>query len=66
MTTPSLPATTSPVAGRHDEAGAKPGLRRLVVPTSSPAAPTDHRSRPSAPLDLGQRSRGRAIKDVVA
>ena len=66
MTTPSLPATSSPVAGRADEAGAKPALRRLVVPTSTPSTPTDQRPRPSAPLDLGQRSRGRAVKDVVA
>ena len=66
MTTPSLPATSSPVAGRTDETGAKPALRRLVVPTSTPSAPTDQRPRPSAPLDLGQRSRGRAVKDVVA
>ena len=65
MSTPSVPATESPVT---DRAGARPAIRTFVVSSAStaPTPPRDPGTTPSAPLDLGQRSTGRAVKDVIA
>jgi len=64
MTTPPVSAAESPV---HDRDGAAPALRRFEVRTAPAAVPpTDTAPRPSTPLELGHRSRGRAIKDVIA
>ena len=64
MTTPPVSAAESPV---HDREGAVPALRKFevrTVPTAAP--PTDSGPRPSTPLELGHKSRGRAVKDVIA
>jgi phosphate transport system permease protein len=63
MTTPPVSATDSPVT--HRDAGAS-ALRRFEVPASTAAAPSDRTPPPSTPFDLGHRSRGRAIKDILA
>ena len=64
MTTQPVSAAESPV---HDRDGAAPALRKFEVRTAPTAAPpTDSAPRPSTPLDLGHKSRGRAVKDVIA
>ena len=64
MTTQPLSAAESPV---HDRDGAAPALRKFEVRTAPSAVPpTDSAPRPSTPLDLGHKSRGRAVKDVIA
>jgi phosphate transport system permease protein len=65
MTTPPVSAADSPVTDRESAA---PALRKFAVraETAAVTPPADSSRRPSAPFDLGHRSRGRAIKDVVA
>ena len=64
MTTQPLSAAESPV---HDRDSAAPALRKFEVRTAPSALrPTDSAPRPSTPLDLGHKSRGRAVKDVIA
>jgi phosphate transport system permease protein len=64
MTTPPVSAAESPIQDR----GAAPALRKFAVRAETPVAapPTDSATRPSTPLDLGHKSRGRATKDVIA
>ena len=64
MTTQPLSAAESPV---HDRDSAAPALRKFEVRTAPSALrPTDSAPRPSTPLELGHKSRGRAVKDVIA
>jgi phosphate transport system permease protein len=65
MTTPPVSTTASPVQDR--ETGI-PAIRKFEVraPTAPPGGPPREAPRPVAPLDLGHRSRGRNVKDVIA
>jgi phosphate transport system permease protein len=66
MTTPPVSAAESPV---RDRADAVPALRKFAVRTATTppdGPPTDSTPQPSGPLQLEHKSRGRAIKDVVA
>jgi phosphate transport system permease protein len=62
MTTQPVSATESPVGARE----AAPTIRKFEVRAVSVPAPMDSAPRPSSPLDLGQRSRSRAVKDLIA
>lgn len=63
MTTPPVSAAESPVTDRDTAA---PSLPRLVVRTPPVTAPVGTTPRSPTPFDLGQRSRGRAVKDLIA
>ena len=62
MTTQPVSATESPVGDRESA----PTIRKFEVRAATSSAPQDSAPRPSTPLDLGHRSRGRAVKDVIA
>jgi phosphate transport system permease protein len=65
MTTQPVSPVESPVQDR--EAATPPAMRKFEVhATSATVSPSDSTPRSMSPLELGHRSRGRAIKDVVA
>ena len=63
MTTPPISAAQSPVTDRDT---GTPALRKLTVRTAPETPPADTTPKSSTPFDLGHRSRGRAIKDLIA
>jgi len=64
MTTQPVSPAESPV---QDRESIPPAMRRLAVQTATaPVPPSDSTPRSPSPLELGHRSRGRAVKDVIA
>jgi phosphate transport system permease protein len=64
MTTQPVSPAESPV---QDRESVPPAMRRLEVQTATaPVPPSDSTPRSPSPLELGHRSRGRAVKDVIA
>jgi len=64
MTTQPVSPAESPV---HDREVTPPAMRKLEVQTETATVPpSDSTPRSLSPLELGHRSRGRAIKDVIA